>query len=183
MFGKTRRGQFFSFDVIAGAFIFMIAFFLIAFYWLNAQTLFAQQEGGDIQREAARVSDYLLSPGIPPADSMQGAAIGSLEGIHLVKDGTNTLDYTLVGDFKAISDPANAQHYQQVKEKLGIPRYDFNVTFENDAGAWLRPPAGKIPSPNDPKPKDVANEERIVIMTDASGGNPQLAKMRVQVWR
>ncbi|MFA6036331.1 MAG: hypothetical protein WC759_05235 [Candidatus Micrarchaeia archaeon] len=239
MFGRSR-GQFFSFDVLAGAFIFMLAFFLLAFYWLNAQALFAQQETGDMQREAERMADQLLVPddmgvpiltayaqnfylvngGTPPAgkrfDQVYAMPVLSF-GDGWSSRGPNNLNpwalshFILMSNFYGGSTPDKPYFYNDMKEKLGIAKYNYYVTIEGTDGLPLTKcldviagavpgqadyrygktcRAGKNPADPDSNVKQVANAERIVIFVDYTytGGTmvpstSTLAKMRVQVWQ
>ncbi len=223
MFGR-RRGQFFSFDVIAGAFIFLIAFFLLAFYWLNAQALFAQQESGDMQREAERVADQLMvgsrtgtdiitplvnldamynGQGIPPdykEDNVYPMPVASFG------DGRGGLNQYALSHFLTMSNDYNHRFYNDTKEKLGIPRYEYYITIEGTDGHYLNTCIELVAiinggaygrgcfagiEPGFGGAKQVANAERIVVFEDyvkaGSGIGPSgtryPAKLRVQVWQ
>lgn len=199
---KTSKGQFFSLDVIAGSLIFMIAFFLLAFYWLNAQAGMSEKTD-DLQREAGRIADQLMVPGnVLPVPSGWAAAYnpnqprpyiddyGTVPYIHLVGEEANKqseIACLLVRDLQKMSSVENYKYYSQVKEKLGIPRFEFYITIENNEGwplsgcpnlAYLN--AGKQPPSN---AREVANAERIVLIDPEGSGVDELAKLRVQVWR
>jgi hypothetical protein len=232
MFGRNRhnmraareempagsRGQFFSFDVLAGAFIFLLAFFILAFYWLNAQALFAQQETGDMQREAERVADQLMvkdgmGPEIitdyaliysggklnPPAgykvdDVHQWPVVAFGDG-YTGKLGGNQLNPFALSHFILMSNLLDSnggkRFYADMKEKLGMPKYEYYVTIEGvdinpatgdyyltrclellppspsgtyrpEKGCW----AGKNPADPGSGVTQVANAERIVVFTD-----------------
>jgi len=207
------RGQFFSFDVLAGAFIFIIAFFLLAFYWLNAQALFAQQELGDTQREAERVADQLTTVGPGgdwyetyenhPQKNDRSKLLDyyyEVDYIHLVSDAStpNEIGVDLMKDLNAMSGVDNGRFYPGVKEKLGIPRYEVYITIENSGGTVLscqysRPglsgpfdcEAGRDPTAEGSGAMEIANAERIVLIDRNPGDSAphELAKLRVQVWR
>jgi len=215
MFGRNHRGQFFSFDVIAGAFIFLIAFFLLAFYWLNAQALFAQQEQGDMQREAERVADQLLVPSdisvgliaeytmlpapVPPSYKLDDVHETPVLSIGNGRAGINLLAMTHLIYASNMSKEKDrldkGRFYADAGEKLGIPKYEYYVTIEDDDGAILGScndflkldgPDGRMKCAAGTAPagaREVANAERIVLFTDDLTGKPELRKLRMQVWQ
>ena len=206
---RTSRGQFFSFDVIAGSTIFLVAFFLLALYWLSAQSQL--QAGADgMEREAQRIADQLMTAG--PAGnwyeefwthpqkgdlSLPLDYYHEVRHIHLASDplAPGEVDVDLMKDLNAMSGVDNGRFYSEVKEKLGIPRYDFYITIEGPGGTVLsdcmysrpglggpfRCEAGREPA----SAREVANAEWIVMIDKNPGDSRprELAKLRVQVWR
>ncbi|VVC02944.1 Uncharacterised protein [Candidatus Burarchaeum australiense] len=243
---KTSKGQFFSLDVIVGSLIFLLAFFIIAFYWLNAQPRLTDQSA-DLQRDADRIADQIMTPGeilptkdggitptfypgwgikylaYPGTPGYPGQSLphiddyGTVPYIHLVRyaETPNTISCLLMWDLVFMSNTAeSSRYYSQVKEKLGIPQYEYYIAIEGvdvipgNAGVGLEDHvltgctfydipvfpvslylyAGRLAPAN---AREVANAERIVLidLTPTSGEEapentqPQLAKLRVQVWR
>ena len=212
---KKSRGQFFSLDVIAGSLIFFVAFFLLAFYWLNAQAGMGEKTD-DLQREAERIADQLMTPGkilptpngwasayidrvvtngLPPHPHIDDYGAEGVPYIHLVREdetAQSKIACILVWDLAMMSSQG---YYAEVKEKLGIPRYEFYITLEDNDGApvdcainyagnvYLSSASGFEPPAN---AREIANAERIVLIDKVpfDPSNPViLAKLRVQVWR
>ncbi|RLG20183.1 hypothetical protein DRN67_00565 [Candidatus Micrarchaeota archaeon] len=221
---KTLRGQFFSFDVIASSVIFLLAFFLLAFYWINAQNQLAQQTY-DLQSEAERIANQLMVPDTEPppsqwyAEFWDYAVIGGgdpnarklddyvmIPFIRFVSNSEtpNEIDPWLFIDFGMMCSgtglPSGSYYYAEVKEKLGIPQYEFWITLEDTDGTPITvqgpvtpyiggsPPyaaeAGKDPANHPTTPSEIATAERIVLIDARPDSNPhELVKLRVQVWR
>ena len=211
---EHSKGQFFSFDVIAGSVIFLLAFFLVAFYWFNAQSQLSEQTD-DLQREAERIADQLLVPGeISPLPSnwwykKYFANPGGFTRIddyvvvpyvHLASESEelHEINLALLWDLITMSDANSYQFYPQVKEKLGIPRYEFYITLEDTSGNLLNAAGGGCQDPATPiftaceagKPptagaREIAIAERIVLIdhTHTDSTPHELAKLRVRVWR
>ncbi|MEM3422183.1 MAG: hypothetical protein QXF35_00295 [Candidatus Bilamarchaeaceae archaeon] len=56
-----RKGQYFSFDAIIASVIFMMAVVMLLSYWHSVRT-FLEFQGGDMTKEAMRISATLFSP-------------------------------------------------------------------------------------------------------------------------
>jgi len=201
---KHSKGQFFSFDVIAGSVIFLFAFFLLAFYWLNAQAQI-QDHSNDMQRDAQRIADQLMTSGesydwysnwlsSPGEDNLDDVVL--VKHMHLVGDPStpNVVDFYLFRDLNTMSSVGSFKYQAEVKEKLGIPRYNYYITLEDANGdvLWCRLPGSSFSceAPVNGEPpadaREVANAERIILFdNDLSNGpdEPELVKLRVQVWR
>lgn len=59
-----KKGQVWSYDLIIGSIIFIIAMGILAFFWWSAQTNMSENKDL-VAKESIKVSDVLLSPGIP----------------------------------------------------------------------------------------------------------------------
>jgi len=59
-----KKGQVWSYDLIIASMIFVIAMAILAFFWWSARTNMSENKDAII-RESLKVSDVLMSPGIP----------------------------------------------------------------------------------------------------------------------
>ena len=164
---KNSKGQFFSFDVIVGSVIFMLAFFLVSFYWLNAQTQVADHTV-DLQREAVRISELLMVNStidavLDPAQSdpddnilvayatytpdprniVEHVYIIHVMGVGSHMNGNTHLNTYAFLHLVHLSDDdfgtgvGNRRFYPDVKLMLGIPQYDYYITLEDSDGTIL----------------------------------------------
>lgn len=62
---SLRKGQVWSYDLIVGSLLFVLAMAILAFFWWSVQTNMAENKDAII-RDSIKVTDVLMSPGIPP---------------------------------------------------------------------------------------------------------------------
>lgn len=58
-----KKGQYFSFDAIVASVIFILTFISLITYWFSVKSSL-ESKNDEITREAARISDYLLTPSV-----------------------------------------------------------------------------------------------------------------------
>ncbi|MDO8339553.1 MAG: hypothetical protein Q7T16_02750 [Candidatus Burarchaeum sp.] len=210
---KTSKGQFFSLDVIAGSLIFMVAFFILAFYWLNAQAGMGDKTD-DLQRESERIADQLMVPSqfenieftdmqtalgpmcpnypdITDTSIKQPDDLLPVNYVSIINSKSRVLltamaylNYT-----SALTAGAGSiRFYDSIKEKLGIPRYEYYITLEDSNGdvrtdcadfgftTTTCSPSGPPPmlncvggAPPPPNAREIANAERIALFNRYRG--------------
>ena len=144
----SKKAQFFSYDVIAAAAIFLIAFFLVTFYWLNLRS--QTNDTADLQRQAVRISDNLMSANT--ANSAEwlfkyyegGGKGGNWKGIDdvavipsvsLLKENTNNrLDESSFFLLIVLSNSSFSNFYAESRQKLGVPLYNYYIAIEDESG-------------------------------------------------
>ena len=62
---QCRKGQIWSYDILAAVVVFIIMFSFLAFFWWSVATTTGEPKAEIISREAKGLSDTLLSPGSP----------------------------------------------------------------------------------------------------------------------
>ncbi len=160
---RSRRGQFFSYDIVTALVILSLAFSLIIFYWMSAQSSLAD-ERPYISAQAIALSDSLLTPGVPVYwTSATVTQVGLTDGW-----GTNTINGTKFGNLVSMS----AANYLSTRGKLRS-EYDFNVTLlnANDSSRILYT-AGAVPS----------GARNLVIIERAVVYKNQPARLLVCLW-
>jgi len=180
--GRLKKGQVWSYDLIVGSILFVIAMGVLAFFWWSARTNISENKDA-IVREAVKVSDVLVSPGIPTnwSASVDPANVNTwagLQQIGLAEDwDTNVLSVDKISKFMQMS----LVDYSLLKTKLRS-RYDFymELTFYNDTSEE----AVKMNGANitagrqfdESTAKTIAKSDRVVIY------NKSLVMMKVYMW-
>jgi len=158
------KGQYFSFDAIIAAVIFVASISLLTTYWFGVRSIM-DARSNDLFGEALRVSDSLLTPG-NPADWGVGNAeqIGFTDGYR-----DNILNNTKIMNFKNYVN-AGGSNYEKGKELLHIVD-DYHITIIRSDGTVFH---GIGTAPVDVK--NVANAQRAAVLDD------ELVTLRVQLW-
>ncbi|VVB66294.1 Uncharacterised protein [Candidatus Gugararchaeum adminiculabundum] len=139
MHHTLKRGQFFSFDVIMGAVVFLIALFLLTTYWWGIRNSFDDTRE-NMYLATLRVSDLLMTPGAPTNWADPGAVAGQY---GLMKNWTyQKLDIYKAKRFLSLTRPITG-NYNDIKKSLGAQNYEFYITIEN-----VSYPAGSASNPN-----------------------------------
>ena len=135
----NRKGQFFSYDAIIGAMIFVIAFGLLVSYWWSVRSLL-NPEREDMLKEALRISDSLLTPGNPTdweahpplaSQDANGFVTLNTKMVGFADDYSNeTLTQAKLAAFKSFVASSNA-NYQLAREQLIRTSYHFNISIES----------------------------------------------------
>jgi len=179
---KGKRGQVWSYDLIVGSILFVIAMGILAFFWWSARTNMSENKDVVIQ-ESAKLGDLLISPGIPTewntsVNITNQNTWSSIRQIGLTEGwDTNVISVDKLYKFTQMS----LVNYSFVRANLR-PKYDFyveliyfNNSVENNVilnGTAVR--AGKQYS--DITAKAVAKTDRIVVY------NHSVAILRLYIW-
>lgn len=183
---RFRKGQFFSYDAIMGAVIFIFAIGLLLLYWYGARASISP-EHEDLQREAIRISDVLLSTGSPGwetyvANPVQWGQITQLGLVNTSLPNSNKLDQYKLQAMMAFT--GTSAGYNASKEKLQTP-YDYNVTLEYD-GAVIQcgvpassPCAFGTVVPDSAPGGNSVEVTRLVVISSSPG---KIATMKIRIW-
>lgn len=148
------KGQYFSFDAIIAAVIFVLALVALLSYWHSVRS-FLDYQNDPLTKEAVRVSNLLFAPPAPSPNCNSMARLGLARGVD---------DRRVDG---AVLSCASAQPAAWLKEQLGT-QYDVSITVTSMAdGTTIA-----IPEPVEgaPEPANKVNMRRLatVINTDGS---------------
>ncbi|MEM3555726.1 MAG: hypothetical protein QXF56_03355 [Candidatus Micrarchaeia archaeon] len=177
-----KKGQIWSYDLIIGSIIFAIAMGILAFFWWSTQTNISENKDL-IAKESIKVSDLLMSPGIPPnwnelVNLDDQGTWGVVQQFGIVdKWDSNTLSIDKVYKFRQIS----LRNYSFAKTKLRS-RYDFFfelVEINNSVESRIKLNgidilAGK--QYNEMTSKTISKVDRVVLYNNSA------ALMKVYVW-
>lgn len=164
------KGQYFSFDAIIAAVIFVASISLLTTYWFGVRSVM-DARSNDMFAEALRVSDSLLTPGNPVdwnklSDSniaTDAEQIGFTSGYR-----DNILNKSKVDRLRSYVGP----NYMTGKDLLHITD-DYYITIINADGAI------GYKMGNDPLvygAKNVANAQRAAVL------DGKLVTLRIQLW-
>ncbi|MEW6329459.1 MAG: hypothetical protein AB1468_05060 [Candidatus Micrarchaeota archaeon] len=157
---RSRKGQFFSYDIVTALVILSLAFALVMFYWLSAQSSLAD-ERPYINAHAVALADSLLTPGNPVAWTT-----GNVRQIGLTDGwGTNVINASKFGNLALLS-------YSDAKSRLRS-LYDFNVTLINATNSsQVFHSAGASPS----------NARNLVVIERAVVYQDHPARLLLSLW-
>lgn len=159
-----KKGQYFSFDAIIAAVIFVASISLLTTYWFGVRAIM-DARSYDLFGEALRVSDSLLTPGNPvdwENDVKNANQIG-----FTIDYRSNILDETKVKEFKKFTKPSTG-NYSGGKKLLHIVD-DYYITIKGETADYE---IGLPPT----NAKNIANAHRAAIL------NNELVTLRVQLW-
>ena len=183
---RLKKGQVWSYDLIIGSILFVIAMGILAFFWWSARTNMSEQKDVLIL-ESIRVADSLVSPGSPTdwethVNLNDQNTWDDVQQIGLVQswndNESNILSNCKVYNFRMMS----FANYSLTKTKLRS-RYDFYIQFiiHNANGSdqmatysgsdlWIGKPF------NEQTVKSIAKTDRLIVY------NHSLVFMRVYIW-
>lgn len=182
---RWKKGQMWSYDLVIGSVLFMIAMAILAFFWWSARTNISENKDAVIF-ESMKVSDSLMSPGTPAnweslVDPMNMSTWANVQQIGLAKswgvNETNVISIDKLYKFRQMS----LINYSYTKSKLRS-RYDFFIELKirnssqeeraklNGTDFW----AGR--QYNEFTMKTLAKTDRVVIY------NNSVAIMRLYLW-
>ncbi len=169
---KKRKGQFFSYDAIVAGSIFVLVLGIFLFYWWGI-TQSISFERDDMQSEASRLGDTLLTPGNPASWAPNCQTALSI-GLAANYSSTNVIDRSKIDALNnSCIDSFRGPGYNSTQQKLKIT-YDYELALANSTGYIYRMPAN---STNLPTARNVVTSERIVLF------NNQTAVLRVTLYR
>jgi len=173
----NRKGQFFSYDAIIGAMIFVIAFGLLVTYWWSVRSVL-NPERDDMLKEALRVSDGLLTPGNPAFWQT-----GQMSDVTLIGFTDSYQNETLIPEklaaFKQYAN--NPANYQNAREHLLRTSYNFYITVETiqpDGTTAARDCSGSCEMG---KPPASNARNQVAVVRIAKYGD-SLADLKIVLW-
>jgi nitrogen fixation-related uncharacterized protein len=183
-----KRGQVWSYDLIVASIIFVIALSILAFFWWSVRTNLAEDKEA-IVRESLKVSDVLMSPGIPEnwndlVNLSDSTTWSQVEQIGLAQSWDN---HSLSVDkvYKLIN--MSSANYSYVQNRLRS-NYNFYMEFKfrNTSNNNGEQPLLMNNSPifagidkvynNDSTVKALARDDRIAVY------NNSIVIMRLYLW-
>lgn len=126
---SLRKGQVWSYDLVIASIIFVLAMAVLAFFWWSVRTNMSEDKEAII-RESFKVSDMLMSPGIPQNWSMlvnlsNQSTWSNVQGIGLAESWTNS-SLSVDKVYKLIN--MSSVNSSLVQNKLRS-RYNFYLQF------------------------------------------------------
>ncbi len=129
-----KKGQYFSFDAIVSAVIFVLALALLSNQWYTVNAIQSEMDD-ELHSEALRISDALMTPGSPL--DWQNEFENALQ-IGVAEDySSNSLDFDKVDEFnQTVMNPegVDLSEYNETKNKFNIPTYEFFIRIVNTEG-------------------------------------------------
>jgi hypothetical protein len=124
-----RKGQVWSYDLVVASIIFVLAMAVLSFFWWSVRTNMSEDKEAII-RESFKVSDVLMSPGIPQNWSMlvnpsNPSTWSNVQEIGLAESWTNS-SLSVDKVYKLIN--MSSVNSSLVQNKLRS-RYDFYLQF------------------------------------------------------
>ena len=164
---KTRfkKGQYFSFDAIVAALIFIIAISVLTSYWFGIKSVIDSQTD-DMNLEAMRFSDLLMTTGYPldwQASPTTANQIGLMQS-----QTANIFDQSKI---VALRDYSNT-NYPAVRSVTNFGKYEFFVNISDASGTYYY--FGNDPAAGNPT--NVVTVQRVGVLND------KFVNMRVFVW-
>jgi nitrogen fixation-related uncharacterized protein len=130
-----KRGQVWSYDLIISSILFVIALAILAFFWWSVRTNMSEDKEA-ILRESIKVSDVLMTPGIPTnwntlVDLSDQTTWANVQQIGLAESWDNH-SLSIGKVYKLFN--MSLVNYSIVKNKLRS-RYDFymELKFRNNS--------------------------------------------------
>lgn len=158
------KGQYFSFDAIVAAVIFVLALVALLSYWHSVRS-FLDYQNDPLSKESIRVSNMLF---MPPAPS---SSCGSMESLGLVMDWNDRrVD-------KDVLDCAKLQSQDWLKDKLSTP-YGVIINVTDLEGPSTITIGGTVPSDT----INVVKIRRLATVVDGTG-DTYLATVDLTMYR
>ncbi|MEW6748671.1 MAG: hypothetical protein AB1295_03110 [Candidatus Micrarchaeota archaeon] len=159
------KGQYFSFDAIVAAVIFVLALVALLSYWHSVRS-FLDYQNDPLSKESIRVSNLLF---MPPAPS---SACGSMQSLGIV------LDWNDRRVDKEVLDCARLQGQDWLKDKLDTP---YGVVIDVSSLATGHPDiniGGTVPSDS----INVVKIRRLATVVNSTGAT-YLATVDLTMYR
>lgn len=164
------KGQYFSFDAIVAAIIMIAAFTLLFTHWFSLQYA-AESRTLDLQSNAMRIADSLLTPGTP-ANWETYSQLDDVRQIGISQGYSNTLSRPKL--LKLAQYYSNLPHREQVMNLLRSPANCSIHVVQTDNPAGVAYLLGGSPPAS-------ASEVAIVHRGGVLDGHP--VKVTVTLWR
>lgn len=160
---RWRKGQVWSYDLIVASIIFVAAMAILAYFWWSARTNMSEDKEAII-RESLKVSDVLMSPGIPAnwntlVDLSDQTTWSNVQQIGLANSWTNP-SLSIDKVYKLVNMSITNYSYTQT---LIRSNYNFYMEFKfrNTSNSNLEQPV-------------LMNNENITAGIDPTVGNTAL---------
>lgn len=159
------KGQYFSFDAIIAAVIFVLALMALLSYWYAVKN-YLDSQNDELEKEAIRISNLLLSPPYPA---------GSCAGMETLGLSMSWTDKRVD---QGMLDCTNFADGEWVKERLATPfDVSINVIRLPDMRTWR---VGEEPGVTT---SEVVKMHRFATLVDDVDGSTQLAVIELKVYR
>ncbi len=158
------KGQYFSFDAIVAAVIFVLALVALLSYWHSVRS-FLDYQNDPLSKDAIRVSNLLFTPPSP------SSSCGSMEHFGLVRAWDDRRVDT------SILDCAGAQTQSWLRQKLGTP-YGTSIKITNMANGSISTIGGDVP----PGTANVVKIRRLATVVNSSNAT-YLAAVDLTLYR
>ncbi|MGV8176748.1 MAG: hypothetical protein ACP5NX_03045 [Candidatus Bilamarchaeaceae archaeon] len=172
--GKTMKGQYFSFDAIVAAIMFILIFATIIAYWNSVRVSFDTQGGGDMMKTAVRISDQLMNPGYTSEDPLKQDE--NVVGFGM-SWGDKRLDLGKIEDFQGVAGTGS------VKGKFAT-NYEVYITMEIYSYGGDPKTLKFGNAPDDSTTTQIAHFTRDApIIMDKKTGETAISRMDIYVYR
>lgn len=182
---KWKKGQIWSYDLIVGSLLFIIAMAILAFFWWSARTNMSEDKEA-IVRESLKVSDVLMSPGIPANwnEVVNLSDQSTWSNVQQIGLATSWANVSLSVDKVYKLANMSSVNYSYTQGKLRS-NYDFYVqfAFRNTSNNNLEQPVLMNKKPitagsayNDITVKAISRVDRIAVY------NNSIIIMRLYLW-
>jgi hypothetical protein len=160
------KGQYFSFDAIIAAVIFVLAIVALLSYWHSIKS-FLDYQNDPLSKDAIRVSNLLFTP---PSPSPECSTMGTL-GLAMDWDDRRVNS--------SILDCADSQNQAWLRDKLGTP-YGVSLKVTNLANDSVTVIGGDVPV--SPAPVNVVKIRRLATVVNSTNGT-YLAAFDLSLYR
>ncbi len=159
------KGQYFSFDAIIASVIFVMALIALLSYWYAVKN-YLESQNDELEKEAIRISNLLLSPSYPSSDCSQ------IESLGLAKSWNDSRIDADIFQCQSLGDK------EWVKEKLATG-YGVSITVTKlpELDRWT---IGGEPSP---EVREVVRMHRFATLLDETDGSTRLAVIELALYR
>ncbi|MFH0737835.1 MAG: hypothetical protein V1827_04210 [Candidatus Micrarchaeota archaeon] len=159
------KGQYFSFDAIIAAVIFVLALVALLSYWHSVRS-FLDYQNDPLSKDAVRISNNLFMPASPPNDCGNMASLGLAVGWNDRRVNASVLDC------------AKNRDQAWLQERLGTP-YGVSIIVTNVADGSLISEIGEA-APGEAS--NVVNIRRLATVVDETGASA-LAKVDLTLYQ
>jgi hypothetical protein len=147
------KGQYFSFDAIIAAVIFILALVALLSYWHSIRS-YLDYQNDPLSRESVRMSNLLFAP---PSPSGNCSSMGRL-GLSMDFDDRRVNESVL--------ECASSQNQAWVRDRLGTP-YGISIMVTDLSDNSVSFIGGNVP---DPAPQNVVKIRRLATVVNSTGG-------------
>lgn len=163
------KGQYFSFDAIIAAVIFVLAIVALLSYWHSVKS-YLDYQNDPLSKDTIRVSNLLFTPSYPSSD-----CTGMLRLGFAMATDDRRLDSDII-DCAAAKAAANQTWLQN---KLATP-YKVSITFTRltDPQAVFATVGADVP----PDAEEVARMRRLATVVNATSGESYLAAVDLSMY-
>ena len=163
------KGQYFSFDAIIAAVIFILALVALLSYWHSVKS-YLDYQNDPLSKEAIRVSNLLFTPPYPSSDCASMSRLG-----FSVSQDDRRLGLSIIGCAQAKA----ASNQSWLQDRLATP-YKVSITFTKltDSPLVVATVGGPVPS----DANEVANMRRLATVVNETSGETYLAAVDLSMY-